>query len=699
MCNLQHKNFCSSSNTDCSGSSTSFDSSRTKQFFNSRAWRLARGFLLSTTVASLFFFWSFISDFFVHLYTHSHSFFFVCFFFFVITVFFLTLSTFFFSVRGVHLITTIAISFFFFSQLSVINDIFFESKSLVLHIEFLAAMGSSTMFTYTLAIDFISFSFLFLTTSIGVCAIVYSLTYFKNEPNADRFLLFMNWFVISMATLVVADNCILMFFGWELIGLTSFFLINFWTTRRGTLKAALKAFIFNKLSDVFLLFFIVILITNTNSSSVACWLMYLSLADFVYQIPYAAAAIFLILASSIKSAQLGPHIWLPDSMEAPVPASALIHSATLVSAGVYLLLRFVDLLVLSNLHILVGLWGAATACYGAVVSAAQTDCKKLLAYSTISHCGFLFICVSLNNATLTIFYLYLHGFFKAMTFFCVGNIIRFSGGVQDSRQLGALVLLLPVETILLVICSFNLGALPLTVGFLYKHVLQLFLLNYPAVVATLPFIFVGMLCSCIYVFRLVFYSIFDFRKGAPTPSVKKELQFSFKTFNSNSTILSFLFIFFFLVFSFYLSSFYFEYLSAHDGLFAVSSSTSLNNSNFYAAVVAKLCFFYFYTFFGVVVFVLFSVECRAEFSYLKKRTIYTYFFVFVFFLFLLFSLTSGLIFTCEVKFVQSQPFSEILISAFLHKSLIFFVISLCDSIGDGFDFLFFEFFTILLFFE
>lgn len=128
----------------------------------------------------------------MHLYTHSHSFFFVCFFFFVITVFFLTLSTFFFSVRGVHLITTIAISFFFFSQLSVINDIFFESKSLVLHIEFLAAMGSSTTFTYTLAIDFISFSFLFLTTSIGVCAIVYSLTYFKNEPNADRFLLFMN---------------------------------------------------------------------------------------------------------------------------------------------------------------------------------------------------------------------------------------------------------------------------------------------------------------------------------------------------------------------------------------------------------------------------------------------------------------------------------------------------------------------------
>lgn len=636
---LQHKNFCSLHDLNCGRSSESFKLLRPNQPASTRLFRFAAAIFFLSTATFLFYFWGSVVDFFVPLYTNSHSFFFVCFFFFITTVFFLTLSTFFFSVRGVHLISTIAISLFFLSQLSVVNDIFFESKSIVLHVEFLGTMASTVLFSYTLAVDFVSFSFLFLTTSIGVCAIVYSLTYFKNEPNADRFLLFMNWFVISMATLVVADNCILMFFGWELIGLTSFFLINFWTTRRGTLKAAIKAFIFNKLSDVFLLFFIVILITSTNSSSVACWLIHLSLVDFVYQIPYAASALFLVLASSIKSAQFGPHIWLPDSMEAPVPASALIHSATLVSAGVYLLLRFVDLLVISNLHILVGFWGALTACYGAVVSAAQTDCKKLLAYSTISHCGFLFICVSLNNVTMVIFYLYLHGFFKAMTFFCVGNIVRFSGGNQDSRQLGAMTLLLPVETILLVLSAFNLGALPLTVGFLYKHVLQLFLLNYPAIVVALPLIFVGMLCSCIYVFRLVFYSIFDFRKGAPINQVKKEVQFYFKTFNSNSTILSFLFIFFFLVFSFYLSSFYFEYLSLCEGLFVSGAASSATNSSFYATVVTKVCFFYFYTFFGVVIFVLFSVECRAEFSYLKKRVIYAYFFIFIFFVFLLFNST------------------------------------------------------------
>lgn len=164
-------------------------------------------------------------------------------------------------------------------------------------------------------------------------------------------------------------------------------------------------------------------------------------------------------------------------MEAPIPASALIHSATLVSAGVYLLLKFSWIIKCSNLLPFVLFLGALTALYGALVSAAQTDCKKLLAYSTISHCGFLFITIGLGNTFLTITYLYLHGFFKALTFFCVGNLVKVCRGYQDTRKMGQLFLVLPVESILLVICAINLGALPFTVGYFYKSLLQATLVN------------------------------------------------------------------------------------------------------------------------------------------------------------------------------------------------------------------------------
>lgn len=154
-------------------------------------------------------------------------------------------------------------------------------------------------------------------------------------------------------------------------------------------------------------------------------------------------------------------------MEAPVPASSLIHSATLVSAGVFLLLRFNFIISLANCSTLIIVLGSITAAYGALVSAAQTDVKKLLAYSTMSHCGFLFVLVGLADSKVTIVYLFLHGLFKASTFFCVGSFVRLYG-TQDTRLMGAGARFYWGDTILLILCSTNLCGLPLSIGIVYK---------------------------------------------------------------------------------------------------------------------------------------------------------------------------------------------------------------------------------------
>jgi NADH:ubiquinone oxidoreductase subunit 5 (subunit L)/multisubunit Na+/H+ antiporter MnhA subunit len=198
-------------------------------------------------------------------------------------------------------------------------------------------------------------------------------------------------------------------------------------------------------------------------------------------------------------------------MEAPVPASALIHSATLVSAGVYLILKFQTLFVISQMMEVIFFIGSITACYGGVTAAAQTDMKKLLAYSTISHCGFIMASISLDSFIVTITYLYLHGLFKASSFFCAGSIIK-ANNTQDTRLMGNSHTQV-FDTTALIISSINLGGLPFTFGYLYKHmfITKLSISTFSAI--SVGFCIIGLLTSVIYVYKLVYYSCFDFRKG------------------------------------------------------------------------------------------------------------------------------------------------------------------------------------------
>jgi NADH:ubiquinone oxidoreductase subunit 5 (subunit L)/multisubunit Na+/H+ antiporter MnhA subunit len=225
-------------------------------------------------------------------------------------------------------------------------------------------------------------------------------------------------------------------------------------------------------------------------------------------------AIFLLGSAFIKSAQFGAHIWLPDSMEAPVPASALIHSATLVSAGIFILLRFSFFFENSNFLLsLIFFVGSLTAFYGGIVAAFQTDCKKLLAYSTISHCGFLMVLYTSLCFEYVVLYLYIHGFFKASTFLSVGNILRFAR-LQDYRRMGNFSKFIPFDCFAVYVGLINLAGLPFSFGFFIKHLLFVSLnINLYLYYLCFFFCIIGALSGLFYSYRLYYYVFFDFKKA------------------------------------------------------------------------------------------------------------------------------------------------------------------------------------------
>ena len=362
-----------------------------------------------------------------------------------------------------------------------------------------------------LKVNTLTFLFVFLVSIIGLATNFYILNYFKYEERGEEFILLINWFIFSMIFLVISNNFFSIIIGWEMIGLTSFLLINFWRFKITTLGCSFKAFTFNKVSDIFLMIGLCLLWNKFKTSNVDTLLTLISLNPCNNKNILLKSGVCILISSSIKSAQFLGHLWLPDSMEAPVPASSLIHSATLVSAGIYLLLKFQLLFSINGLFKFIFVLGSFTACYGGLIAASQSDMKKLLAYSTISHCGFIVASISLNNFLVTVVYLYLHGLFKALTFFCAGSIIKFNG-TQDTRQMGMNKNQI-INIVTLTVASVNLGGLPFTFGYLYKFLFINFLIINPVNMVGYGFNIVGMLCSVVYVYKIIYYSCFDYRKG------------------------------------------------------------------------------------------------------------------------------------------------------------------------------------------
>ena len=479
-----------------------------------------------------------------------------------------------------------------------------------------------TNVTYELnfKINCLSFLFIFLVSIIGCATNIYTLNYFKYEEREEEFILLINWFILSMVILVSGNNFFTLILGWELVGLTSFLLINFWKYKAITLNYSFKAFTFNKFSDLLLMISFCILWNIYKVNDIDTLLSVLN-SNAQYSNNYLLfSAICLLMSGSVKSAQLFGHLWLPDSMEAPVPASSLIHSATLVSAGIYLILKFQTIYLVTNLSNIIFFLGSITACYGGVVAASQSDVKKLLAYSTISHCGFIVTTIGLNNFLVTTVYLYLHGLFKAVTFFCVGSLIKYNG-TQDTRLMG-MVKFQILNILFLIICSTNLGGLPFTVGYMYKELYLTILSVSNFNFISYGFCSIGLLSSVIYTYKLIYYSCFDFRKGYLQTQILYLQNYS-ELFNGlflNFTYVKFFAffiiylytIFFFIIIKYYILNLYFFFGHLPNNIFNELKYLS----NF--VYLKKYLISIFYIFFTIVLLVLVFNSNRGNYFFNQK---------------------------------------------------------------------------------
>lgn len=317
-----------------------------------------------------------------------------------------------------------------------------------------------------LLVDPLSMTMAVFITGVSTLIHLYSIGYMEHDEHFSKFFIYLNLFVSSMLFLVLADNFLLSFLGWEGVGVCSYFLIAFWFDRPSAASAGKKAMIFNRIGDAGFLLAMFLIFETTGSlqyRTVFARLGHVSEGNLI------AIALLLFLGAAGKSAQLPLYPWLADAMEGPTPVSALIHAATMVTAGVYLLVRINPILFRAPdaAHV-VAIAGAATALLGATIASAQQDIKKVLAYSTISQLGFMILAVGVGAYVAAIFLMLCHAFYKALLFLGAGSVIHAMDDEQDLKKMGGLRLLMPVTAITFGIAWFAIGGIPPLAGFWSK---------------------------------------------------------------------------------------------------------------------------------------------------------------------------------------------------------------------------------------
>ncbi len=368
---------------------------------------------------------------------------------------------------------------------------------------------------FGILIDHLSLLMLVVVLSISTLVHYYSIDYMATDPWLLTFLKYLSGFTLAMLVLVLANNYALLFMGWEGVGIFSYLLIGFWYTRTLALKASLKAVIVNRIGDVALIIASALIIHffgTLEFKKLQILLLYMftfKIDSWVVSFQFFEISLvtlisfFLLIAGVGKSAQFGLHTWLPDAMEGPTPVSALIHAATMVTAGVYLIVRnsfffeFSD--VIRNLTLFVG---AFTALFGSITACFQYDIKRIIAFSTCSQLGYMFLACGLSAYNLAMFHLFIHAFFKALLFLCAGSVIHAIGDEQDIWRMGGLFYYLPLTYVGLCVGFFSLAGLPFTSGFFSKDtIIELALTK-----RTLPALY-GYTCASLAAWFTALYSI------------------------------------------------------------------------------------------------------------------------------------------------------------------------------------------------
>lgn len=298
---------------------------------------------------------------------------------------------------------------------------------------------------FSFVLDQLSLIMLLIVTGVGFLIHLYSVGYMHHDPGYARFFSYLNLFLFSMTTLVLAGNVLVMFVGWEGVGLVSYLLVGFWFQKKSAADAGKKAFIVNRIGDFGFLIGIFLLLGNFGTLTFSEIAAKLAAAPAWTGGVLTAICLCLLVGATGKSAQLPLYVWLPDAMEGPTPVSALIHAATMVTAGVYMITRMHFLFDRSPFALsAVAIVGAITAFFAATMGLMQTDIKRVLAYSTISQLGYMFLGCGVAAYSAAIFHLMTHAFFKALLFLAAGSVIHAMGDEQDMRKMGGLRKKLPV---------------------------------------------------------------------------------------------------------------------------------------------------------------------------------------------------------------------------------------------------------------
>lgn len=365
---------------------------------------------------------------------------------------------------------------------------------------------------YSIQLDQLSLLMMLVVTGVGFLIHVYSAGYMHDDPGFHRFFSYLNLFIFFMLMLVMGSNYLMLFIGWEGVGLCSYLLIGFWYKNTEYNKAATKAFVMNRIGDLGLLLGIFLLFMRFNT------LEYVHVARQAAEIsindPLIVTATILLFIGAIgKSAQIPLFTWLPDAMAGPTPVSALIHAATMVTAGIYLVVRSNVLYTISpvtqSIILAIGLF---TAIFAATIGLKQNDIKKVLAYSTVSQLGYMFFALGLGAYTAAFFHLFTHAFFKALLFLGSGSVIHAMGGEQDIRKMGGLKAKLPVTYWTFLIGTVAIAGIPPLAGFFSKDQIL------ASAFAHNPVLWIagvaGALLTAFYMFRLFYLTFHGTFRGS-----------------------------------------------------------------------------------------------------------------------------------------------------------------------------------------
>jgi NADH-quinone oxidoreductase subunit L len=359
----------------------------------------------------------------------------------------------------------------------VFYTVAFADQPRVVSVEVLSWVRSGSLdFSWSLRYDTLSAVMIFVVTSVSALVHVYSIGYMHDDPHTPRFFAYLSLFTFAMLMLVTADNFFQLFFGWEGVGLCSYLLIGFWYEKPSANAAAIKAFLVNRIGDMafalgiagaFALFdsvrFEVVLPMAKDKADVMWHFLGMDINALT------TICILLFIGAMGKSAQLGLHTWLPDAMEGPTPVSALIHAATMVTAGVFLVCRMSPLFEYAPTALLVvAIVGASTAFFAATIGLAQNDIKRVIAYSTCSQLGYMFFAAGVSAYPAAIFHLMTHAFFKALLFLGSGSVIHGMSGEQDMRKMGGIWRKMPITYAMMWIGSLALAGIPLFAGYYSK---------------------------------------------------------------------------------------------------------------------------------------------------------------------------------------------------------------------------------------